>query len=797
MLLNDDCLDRLSTSPNNRDGLSISFTESGLYKCVASGQCKLFVGENESQVVEISPRQGVALVCGEIEIDLVIDAQLQIVDPLVGTTIAGHKIIERLGSGGVGIVYRALQIDLQRQVALKVLNSKSVERGDAAVEAFKREAIAAGRMSHPNLVQVYSVGEENGVHFFSMEVVDGGDAELHLKDFGNFSEERAVDIVCQVAEALQYAAAHGLVHRDIKPENLMFTADGLVKLADLGMSSTRELVSDNEVGGTPHFMPPEAVSDPELVDQRSDFYSLGATLFRLLTADLPFGGGTVREILMQHRDADTPLLSDYVDACSNETQLLVEWLMEKQQDDRPQTADEIIEFCNSILAPPRRSPLLLISAAVLAVGATGSAIYFRNQPKETKVVEKIIVDDSATAQAAELQKENERLRSNNAQQRADQVQSKTEPEVKPEVDAQKQAAEELFSQLSLRAAELVSASQLTDAIQLVSSSQLDVARQQSIIDYCYNLFDSYIVDLENNFPELLAANGFEDAQSKLDNLSGMLEDGRVYPKEWNKNLDALQLQLHNAVAAYSNKLSLEKRTLFRTTFYQQVFLPTNTFDLQEASLGIDSELLKIAPIELLSHLQSSKTLLRRAADAQQSLFSALRLDKSSITDPITGKKRTEVNNITADGINIRLLVRGKKTPEHRKWTVFFEPTNWQQLLIDLDINLSNNPEFQALSVSIAVAQVAEQLRNSAVYSDDDFKELLQLQSQWIQLFSSIELDPSLSNEFLALKRSVGIVEQLILGNDYSALQLLDLFLSEYSLIAAWSSLGSVAFNSNE
>ncbi|MDP6964151.1 MAG: protein kinase, partial [Planctomycetota bacterium] len=408
LLLNHDCLDRIQAPSTPRDGLSIELQDNGLYKFYSFGECYLFYNDKECNSIELSPKQSLQLICDDHQIDLIIDAKIAVNDPLIGTTLGGHKILERLGEGGVGVVYRAIQLDLEREVALKVLSNSAVDKGQSTVEAFKREAIAAGRMSHPGLVQVYSVGEDQGVHFFGMEVVDGGDAEEHLKSFGPFSESDAITIVLQVAEALKYASANNLIHRDIKPENLMMGSDG-VKLADLGMASTRELAGDAGIGGTPHFMAPEMVSAPNSVDRRSDYYSLGCTLFRLLTAHTPFDGKSVNDILRAHRDEDAPHLSEYVEGISKGGQGLVDWLMSKDPEDRPQSADDIIHSCEELLATPNRTPLLVISAAIVTIGAI---VYFGlpSSDNEPVTIEKIVIDDAAAERNAELEKELERLR---------------------------------------------------------------------------------------------------------------------------------------------------------------------------------------------------------------------------------------------------------------------------------------------------------------------------------------------------------------------------------------------------
>ena len=474
LLLTGGSLDRLAVSAPSRDGVSISLQDNGLYAITACGECSvLFDGESTEQI-EVSAKRGVTLVGDDCEIEIIIDAAVTIDDPLVGTVIGGHQIIERLGHGGVGIVYRALQLDLQREVALKVLNQKSTQQGADTIEAFKREAIAAGRMSHPNLVQVYSVGEENGAYFFGMEIVDGGDAEAHLERFGAFSEAQAIDVICQVAEALQYAASNGLVHRDIKPENLMFSSDGRVKLADLGMSSTRELVGGTAVGGTPHFMPPEAIATPEAVDQRSDFYSLGCTLFRLITGATPFSGNSVKEILLAHRDAEIPQLSDYVANASNDAQEMVEWLMAKKQDERPQSATEIIDFCNDVLAPQKRSPILLIAVAVLAIGATAFTLLNQNNDSKTQVVVEKVIDTGLASEVERLQAElndAERARLEAEKARLDTAAERDTGEaLKPEIVEKVDAKKMLVDTLNSSVIELMAMLKVNEALDRIASA---------------------------------------------------------------------------------------------------------------------------------------------------------------------------------------------------------------------------------------------------------------------------------------------------------------------------------------
>ncbi len=204
------------------------------------------------------------------------------------------EIVELLGQGGMGTVYKARQTMLDRTVALKILPPE-VGRDPAFAERFTREAQALAKLTHPNIVMVFDFGETNGYYYFVMEYVDGINLRQSLQ-LGRVSPTEALAIVPQICDALQYAHDEGIVHRDIKPENVLLDRRGRVKIADFGLAklvgtpqSGLALTGTQQVMGTPHYMAPEQLERPTTVDHRADIYSLGVVFYELLTGELPLG----------------------------------------------------------------------------------------------------------------------------------------------------------------------------------------------------------------------------------------------------------------------------------------------------------------------------------------------------------------------------------------------------------------------------------------------------------------------------------------------------------------------------
>jgi hypothetical protein len=222
----------------------------------------------------------------------------------------GYQLQRPLGKGAMGDVYLAVQISLDREVALKVL-SKKHEEDQAFVASFQAEARSAAALNHPNVVTVHDVGEQDGVHYLTMEYMDRGCLEERVTKEGPLPWTIVLEALKDASSGLVYAESRGIVHRDIKPANLMQNHAGATKIADLGLatsiSAEDAIEGDRKIFGTPHFISPEQVRG-EKADCRSDLYSLGSTAYRLLTGHTPYAGRNTREILRNKlRGEHTPI----------------------------------------------------------------------------------------------------------------------------------------------------------------------------------------------------------------------------------------------------------------------------------------------------------------------------------------------------------------------------------------------------------------------------------------------------------------------------------------------------------
>ena len=238
-----------------------------------------------------------------------------------GLLIGNYLILDKLGAGGMGVVFKGRHRRLGRVVALKIL-PPSFARDKTAVARFKREVEAAGRLKHPNIVAALDADEDRGVHFLVMEYVEGRDLDHVVRQRGPLPIVQAVDFLVQAARGLEAAHAEGIVHRDIKPSNLMLDSAGVVRVLDLGLA--RFVDASNPFGqaaggagrltesgmymGTVDYMAPEQAEDSRRADHRADIYSLGCTLHYLLTGREPFVGETILKRLMAHQERPAPLL---------------------------------------------------------------------------------------------------------------------------------------------------------------------------------------------------------------------------------------------------------------------------------------------------------------------------------------------------------------------------------------------------------------------------------------------------------------------------------------------------------
>jgi len=214
--------------------------------------------------------------------------------------LGDFKINKKLGQGGMGTVYLAQQISLDRPCALKVM-MKELAKKPGFMERFIREARSMAKINHPNVVQCYGVFEEKGLNFVAMELMDGQSMQDWVDDLGKLPVPDAVLVTVVVAEALQHAHDLNMIHRDIKPDNILVTKKGVIKVADLGLAkSTDEDMSMTQSGtglGTPHYMPPEQARNAKHVDNRCDIYALGVTMYHYLTGKVPFSGDSIVELI--------------------------------------------------------------------------------------------------------------------------------------------------------------------------------------------------------------------------------------------------------------------------------------------------------------------------------------------------------------------------------------------------------------------------------------------------------------------------------------------------------------------
>ncbi len=221
-----------------------------------------------------------------------------------GQQIPGYKILGKLGAGAMATVYKAKQISLDRTVAIKKLPEK-FSQNPQFIERFFAEGRAAAQLNHPNIVQAFDVGNEGEIYYFVMEFVEGRTVHDDIVKHKRYKEDEALDIIIQVAEALDHAHARGLIHRDVKPKNIIITQEGVVKLADMGLARA---ISDKEAAeaeagkafGTPYYISPEQIRGEVDIGPPADIYALGATLYHMITGSVPFEAKSPSEVMRKH-----------------------------------------------------------------------------------------------------------------------------------------------------------------------------------------------------------------------------------------------------------------------------------------------------------------------------------------------------------------------------------------------------------------------------------------------------------------------------------------------------------------
>ncbi len=287
------------------------------------------------------------------------------VDPLFLSfqeAVAGRYSLEReLGRGGMGVVYLAREVRLDRPVAIKVLPPAGASQ-PALRERFLREARTAAKLSHPNIVAIHAVDEAQGFVFFAMAYVEGETITDRVAARGPLPPSEGARVLREVAWALAYAHGQGVIHRDVKPDNIMLeAASGRVLVADFGIAGLvrgAAGLGGGEVIGTPEFMSPEQALGEEL-DPRSDLYALGVTAFFVFTGRLPFEAASATEVLAKQVTAPPPNVADVASGIPRRLAQLVEGCLAKDRTDRPASAADVAERLSQTLDKKKELPLAL------------------------------------------------------------------------------------------------------------------------------------------------------------------------------------------------------------------------------------------------------------------------------------------------------------------------------------------------------------------------------------------------------------------------------------------------------
>ena len=261
-----------------------------------------------------------------------------------GSTFAGrYRIIEELGRGGMGRVYKVLDTEIREEVALKLLNPE-IASDEKTIDRFRNELKYARKITHRNVCRMHDINRENDTYFITMEYVPGEDLKTVIKRTGQLSEGEAVPLAAQVCEGLTEAHRLGVVHRDLKPQNIMIDCDGHVRIMDFGIARSLAARGVTEAGmiiGTPDYMSPEQVEGTE-ADARSDIYALGATFYEMVTGRVPFEGDTALIVAMKHK-AELPLSPKEINPrLSEELTAVILRCLEKDREKRYQTAAELL-----------------------------------------------------------------------------------------------------------------------------------------------------------------------------------------------------------------------------------------------------------------------------------------------------------------------------------------------------------------------------------------------------------------------------------------------------------------------
>jgi len=262
------------------------------------------------------------------------------------TQLGDFALQRELGQGGMGKVFLARQVSLDRLVAVKTL-SRELSKKEGFIARFEREARSMAKIDHPNVLKIYAVDSAHGIHFAAIEYVDGQSLQKWLDQIDKLAVGDAVHLAIRCAEALRFAHAENMVHRDIKPDNILLTKKGVVKVADFGLAKAMDDdVSMTQSGtglGTPLYMAPEQARNAKHVDSRSDIYALGVTLYHMLTGQLPYTGKTTLEVIMAKEKGRYASARSLRPEVSERLDMIVDKMMAKDPAQRYKSCDDVLK----------------------------------------------------------------------------------------------------------------------------------------------------------------------------------------------------------------------------------------------------------------------------------------------------------------------------------------------------------------------------------------------------------------------------------------------------------------------
>ncbi len=337
IVLNDTLVSRKHITIENRDD--------GVFAQDVDSLNGMYVNGERVSETRLSP--GDRIQAGDCLLSFLEDDERRTSGGLIGREIAGHRIVERLGRGGMGTVYKAIQLSMERAVAMKCLASEFVS-DPRVVGLFEREARSAGRLSHKNIVQVFDTGRCHGLCYYTMEFMPFGNIRDQITGGQKLPVLNVLPMMVDVARGLIYAEKKRLVHCDIKPDNLMIGYDGIVKIGDLGIAT---LLHDGPaparaggVFGSAHYMAPEQACG-RAVDCRTDIYAMGATFYRVLTGRTLFHGESQKEILLKHVTEKPVPIRKREPSVPKPLAHIIKGMLKKKPDKRYRSAKE---FCGDL-----------------------------------------------------------------------------------------------------------------------------------------------------------------------------------------------------------------------------------------------------------------------------------------------------------------------------------------------------------------------------------------------------------------------------------------------------------------